>query len=118
MQTSKRPWPIAKQKCGQQSDASTTVAAKNQAGIRLAMEQEHEAREQEHEAAVEGLLQAMIAAGMDIDAQILGHICVCLCVDVYVHIHLHTNAHTHIIYMYIHMQGPECNTASGKTICP
>ena len=74
------------------------VAAKNQAGntsVWLAMEHKHEA-------AVEVLLQAMIAAGMDIDAQIIGHmcVCVCVCVDVYVRIHLYTYAHTHILYIY------------------
>ena len=58
--------------------------------------------ERNHEAVVEVLLQAMIAAGMDIDAQIIGHmcVCVCVCVDVYVRIHLYTYAHTHILYIY------------------
>jgi hypothetical protein len=60
------------------------------------------AMEHKHEAAVEVLLQSMIAAGIDIDAQIIGHmcVCVCVCVDVYVRIHLYTYAHTHILYIY------------------
>jgi ankyrin repeat protein len=60
------------------------------------------AMQHKHEAAVEVLLQAMIAAGMDIDAQIIGHmcVCVCVCVDVYVRIHLYTYTHTHVINIY------------------